>query len=148
VALILFGQTVELWDPTKGENMSEETSTPRSDRRRSPRVKAEHELVLQVGEGAGFNATSVDLNLGGIYCTLDRHLPLFTKMHIGMALPVLTDQGTQHTFELGFEGVVVRMEPEEDSDDCSGYACAMAFVNVAPEAELVLAKYLLQSLGE
>ena len=128
--------------------MSEDTGASRSERRRSPRIKAKHELVLQAGEGSGFNATSIDLNLGGIYCTLDRHLPLFTKMHVGMALPVLDEHGTEHKFDLGFEGVVVRMEPEEPSEHCDGYACAMAFVNVAPEAELVLAKYLLQSLGE
>ena len=128
--------------------MSDQNSTARSERRRSPRIKATHELVLQAGEGNGFHATSVDLNLGGIYCTLDRHLPLFTKMHVGMTLPISDEKGGEHLFRLGFEGVVVRMEPEEAEPGCDAYACAMAFVNVEAEAELALAKYLLQSMGD
>ena len=128
--------------------MSEHTTSERAERRRTPRVKATHELVLHASGGDGISATSVDLNLGGIYCTLARYIPLFTKIQVGMSLPVADEGGQQHMYELVLEGVVVRMEPEEPSDGCTAYACAMAFVNLEPEAELVLAKHLLQMLGE
>ncbi len=128
--------------------MSEHTTSERAERRRTPRVKATHELVLHASGGDGISATSVDLNLGGIYCTLARYIPLFTKIQVGMSLPVADEGGQQHMYDLVLEGVVVRMEPEEPSDGCTAYACAMAFVNLEPEAELVLAKHLLQMLGE
>lgn len=129
--------------------MVEEPRKPGPERRRTPRVKATHELTLKQGDGAGamsFQATSVDLNLGGIYCMLNAHLPLFSKMQITLQLPIADDDGDIHRFEVGVEGVVVRMDPEDYEPTTDEYACAMAFVNTDPDVELVLAKYLLQSL--
>ena len=116
-----------------------------SDRRRTPRVRAEHELVLKAEGDAEFKARSVDLNLGGIYCTLDRHVPLFTKIGIALTLPIqLPDE--MLWCELDLEGVVVRMDPEEPRPEVTDYACAMAFVHMSEDAELVVAKYILQAL--
>ena len=128
--------------------MTRDAELKGANRRRSPRVQAAHELVLHCGDGTSIAATSVDLNLGGIYCTLSRHQPLFTKLQIGMSLTIRGEDDERRAFELALDAVVVRMEPEEPTPGCEDYACAMAFVNVSPEAELLLAKYLLQSIGE
>ena len=127
--------------------MEEQVSSEANNRRRSPRIRAAHDLVLHIFEGEGFKATSVDLNLGGIYCSLDRYVPLFEKMQIAMSLPLTNEDGDEHVFPVEFEGVVVRMEPDEPQPGTDSYACAMAFVNVTAEAELILAKYLLGTLG-
>ncbi|MFT7626108.1 MAG: c-di-GMP-binding flagellar brake protein YcgR [Myxococcota bacterium] len=122
------------------------------ERRRSPRVKATHDVVLNQQDGdeadaIPFSAKSVDLNLGGIYCTLGRYVPLFSKMSITLNLPVSNnDDSTTHVYECGLEGVVVRIEPEEPDDSVDEYHCALAFVNTDEEVELLLAKYLLQTM--
>ncbi len=120
------------------------------ERRRSPRVKAEHDLVLNQqiddGDAIPFSAKSVDLNLGGIYCTLGKYVPLFSKMSITLNLPVTDDDGVTHVYECGLEGVVVRIEPEEPTDNVDEYHCALAFVNTDEDVELLLAKYLLQTM--
>lgn len=123
------------------------------ERRRTPRVKAEHDMTLttvpehQSAEAVPFRAKSVDLNLGGIYCVLASHMPLFTKMQITLNLPVQDDGGMTHLFECLLEGVVVRIEPEDPTEGCDEYQCAMAFVNTDSDVELVLAKYLLQTMA-
>ncbi len=121
---------------------------PRKDRRRSPRVKAEHDVTLQEDstEAIPFYAKSADLNLGGIYCTLGRHTPLFSKMSITLNLPVMDDEGETRVIECALDGVVVRIEPEEPTAGCEEYHCALAFVNTDEDVELLLAKYLLQTM--
>jgi c-di-GMP-binding flagellar brake protein YcgR len=121
------------------------------ERRRSPRVKATHDVVLNQqdadeADAIPFSAKSVDLNLGGIYCMLGRYVPLFSKMSITLNLPVSNDDSTSHVYECGLEGVVVRIEPEEPDDSVDEYHCALAFVNTDEEVELLLAKYLLQTM--
>ncbi len=124
------------------------SDNPRKERRRTPRVRAEHDVTLQEDstEAIPFYAKSVDLNLGGIYCTLGRHTPLFSKMSITLNLPVIDDEGMTHVFECGLDGVVVRIEPEESVQGCEEYHCALAFVNTDEDVELLLAKYLLQTM--
>ena len=67
---------------------------PVDERRRSPRLKATHEVVLSTGsdfgEGSGERivAQSVDLSLGGVYCTLDRYLPVCSKFRLHLTLPL------------------------------------------------------------
>lgn len=116
------------------------------ERRRSPRIKAEHEFQLRGDSGEAIGARSVDINLGGIYCTLDAYLPMFSKLEITLNLPVIDDEGVTHLFECGMEAVIVRIEPEDPDPEISDYQSAMAFVNIDEDVELVLAKYLLQSL--
>ncbi len=131
--------------------MSEQHHKPRPrERRRSPRVKAEHELTLTAqgatDEGA-FIARSIDVSLGGIYCNVDRHIPLFTKLSIALTLPLFDEHQHRHLLRIPVEGVVVRMEPEEPEDGRAEYSCAVAFVHPDPDIELVIAKYILQSMA-
>jgi c-di-GMP-binding flagellar brake protein YcgR len=120
----------------------------RKERRRSPRVKAQHNLVLKGDGDAEIRAQSVDLNLGGIYCELDRHIPLFTKLGVQLTLPLILEEGKEpEEFAVSMEGVVVRVEPEEPQDGLDAYACAMAFVNMDPDSELIVARYLLQAIA-
>lgn len=121
-------------------------TTSRDERRRTPRVKATHELILTPEGDPVIPARSVDINLGGIYCVLERHVGMFSKMQLELELPILDDEGGTHVFQCGFDAVVVRVEPEEPGPDGTKYKCAMAFVNIDEDVELVLARYLLQTL--
>ena len=128
--------------------MSEPKQT-KTERRRTPRVAAEHELTLRsavADAGGAISATSIDLNLGGIYCTLNRHIPLFSKMEVTLELPIRDEDEELHQLEVGLVGVVVRIEPEEPDPEVTSYAAALAFVNLDPQAELALARYILQAL--
>jgi hypothetical protein len=121
-------------------------SEGKQERRRNPRLKAEHELELRGASGESIGARSIDISLGGVYCTLDAHLPMFSRLEITLNLPVVDDEGVTHLLECGMEAVIVRIEPEDPDPEVHDYHSAMAFVNLEEDVELILAKYLLQSL--
>ncbi len=130
--------------------MAEKSGSKESERRRSPRVRVVHELRVESGVGDESQllaATSVDLNLGGIYCTLSGFLPLFSKLHIGLDLPVASEDGGIGRYAVTVEGVVVRIEPDAPDPSLTEHSCAIAFMNVDPDVELLLAKYLLQVIS-
>jgi c-di-GMP-binding flagellar brake protein YcgR len=124
------------------------------ERRRTPRVTMERELVLfpggegQAGVGQEDDAIvahSVDVNLGGIYCRINRYLPLFTKMGVVIHLPLLKSE-EQSESPVEVEAVLVRVEPEEAIEDCTEYFCALAFLDLPENSELTLARYILQNI--
>jgi len=84
-----------------------------------------------------FSAKAVDLNLGGLYCTLDKRVELFSKMDVTLNMPV---DGTVHDVML--EGIVMRVE----EDGKGGFDAALAFTNADPKTERLLARYLLQTM--
>jgi hypothetical protein len=95
----------------------------------------------------GIVAQSIDLNLGGIYCKLTKHLELFSKLQIELALPIQDATHGIVPVSVNTTAVVVRVEPEQPDPNCGDYDCALAFVGLSPEAELALARFMLQSIA-
>ena len=74
---------------------------------------------------------------------------MFTKLAVNLRLPVALHEGAEREIlELPLEAVIVRMEPEDPDPKLDHYYCALAFVNTDPDAELILARYMLQSLAD
>ena len=93
-----------------------------SERRVTPRIKAEHQVILRGEGGSGdihVNAQSIDLNLGGIYCTLPAYMDLFTKLQIKLSLPILDSANQIVPVSVEATAVVVRMDPEKPQADPS-----------------------------
>ena len=120
------------------------------ERRLTPRIKAEHQIILK-GEGGSddihVNAQSIDLNLGGVYCTLSEYIELFTKLQVELSLPILDGANGIVPVALAATAVVVRMDPEQPTPGCTSYDCALAFVGLSADAELTLARYMLQAIA-
>ncbi len=119
-----------------------------SERRRSPRVPARHDLVVRPidADGTELRAQSVNLNLGGLYCTLDHWLQPFTKIAISLSLPISLDVDESKSVDIAVDGVVVRIEPAKREVGRTSYECAVAFVGLDEDAELAIARYLLAEL--
>jgi hypothetical protein len=121
-----------------------------NERRLTPRIKAEHKVVLK-GEGTASdihaNAQSIDLNLGGIYCLLSEYMELFTKLQVELTLPIQDGENGLMPMALNTTAVVVRIDPEHKDPECKSYDCALAFVGLSTDAELVLARYMLQAIA-
>lgn len=85
-----------------------------------------------------FKARSIDINLGGIYATLDQDVPCFSQMEVSLNVPI---DGRMHPVKL--EAVVVRCEPS--SSIPGSFDAALAYDYIPPETEDLLCRYLVAS---
>jgi len=78
-----------------------------AERRRHPRIKEGVQLILKAED---FDTVTETINLGclGVYCQLNKHIPLMTSLKIALALP-LGDQSKDLEY-VECQGVVVRVE--------------------------------------
>ncbi len=99
-----------------------------AERRRFPR----HALSLPITcvlpgktEKEPLHATSINVSLNGMYCRVNRYIPLFEKLLITFLHP--THDGKPNEIVLQSEGVVVRVEPEDEQAGQTEYAVAFYF---------------------
>ena len=83
------------------------------DRRRDQRFERDFDIELT----DGLRARSVNISSRGIYCVVDEPLPLFSKLHVTVDLPV--EEG--ELLKIECDGVVVRAEPEEEQFNVAIY---------------------------
>ena len=114
------------------------------ERRKSPRIAADHEIHFGGEERPPQpECRCINISLGGIYCTLATPVSLYTKMEVSLTLPISDGEGTVREIPVSFEAAVVRIE--EPTDPAAGYKAAMVFQNMSDDSEWVIGKYLLQN---
>jgi hypothetical protein len=114
-----------------------------SERRRSPRIPADHPVKLGAEMPADAECRCINISLGGVYCTLATKVALYTKMEVSIALPIVDGEGTVREIPVSFAGAVVRLEEAPSGE--KGYRAALVFQDMSDETEWVIGKYLLQN---
>jgi hypothetical protein len=103
-----------------------------SDRRQSPRFNVHVPLSLSISgaeQTETVNATAANVSMNGVYCTVNCYLPLFDKILITFVLPEESEDSYHLVSQC--EGVVVRIDPEEETPGCSEYQVALYFNNLS-----------------
>lgn len=110
-----------------------------SDRREYPRFHIHIPLSLAVSGDAqesSLNATALNVSENGVYCIVDHYLPMFDKVLVTFVLP--EEQDNSYHLVSRCEGIVVRIEPEEEEAGCTEYQAAVYFNSLTqPERELL-----------
>ena len=110
-----------------------------SDRREYPRFPIQLPLSLAVSgepQEEALNATALNVSENGVYCTLNRYLPLFDKVLMTFVLPEEPDNSYHLVSRC--EGIVVRIEPEEEEPGRTEYQAAVYFNSLTqPERQLL-----------
>jgi hypothetical protein len=120
----------------------------KSDRREFPRFQIQIPLSLSIsGEPREetCDATAMNVSMNGVCCTIDRYLPVFDKVLLTFVLP--EDVGEPYHLVSQCEGIVVRVDPEEEQPDCKEYQVAVYF-NSLSQAERDLLQSLIVSYAE
>jgi hypothetical protein len=99
------------------------TQTPRSERRRAPRIQHRATLSI-VNPRQVIQAQLLDLSDSGVSCTLNQFVPLMTKFQLHFALP-----RTQEPIRCS--GVVVRIRPPQAQNNGSSYEAAIFFSDLS-----------------
>ncbi len=117
-----------------------------AERRLHPRVKVQFPIAIDDPDGPCVEGLTCDIGLGGVRVTLSRYLELFTRLPLTVEPPVTGREG-----EMSLQGVaatvaVVRIEPDEEVEDCEAYDVSLAFTGVSNERDRVIGTFMLQTL--
>lgn len=121
-----------------------------TDRREFPRFQIQIPLPLSLTVSGEFqeercDATALNVSMNGVCCTVDRFLPVFDRVLLTFVLPDACE--TPYHLVSRCEGIIVRIDPEEEQPGCSEYHVAVYFNNLSqPERNLL--RSLIQSYAE
>ena len=115
-----------------------------AERRAHPRIEAELEahLICPIAEDA-IAVVTRNVSCSGLYCRVPRHIPASTRMAMAIILPV-REAGHVHNRLLQLEGVVVRIDPEQEEVGRKDYRIALYFPTLTREARAVIGRYVRQ----
>ena len=114
--------------------------TSLSDRRKSPRVAADLPIVF---EGGPAEATGKTLNISenGVYFEVPHFIEPLTKVRMELFFPD-EDGSEDEGSRVGFDGVVVRVEPEDPAEHPGPFRVAVFFTHVPESSMTVLLAYI------
>ena len=112
-----------------------------AERRSFPRLRDEG-LSLKLNAGDFDTVThTLDISASGIYCKIDREIPLMSRVRIRMMVPdsVKSDRGTR---ELDVDGVIVREHPVIIDGVVKHYDAAIFFDNLSEKDQEIIKNYI------
>lgn len=99
-----------------------------SERRQYPRFDIQLPVKLSIpdsGDGTHLEATSINICMNGLYCTVNRYVPTFDKFLITLISDGHHEIPAHVISQI--EGVVVRVEPEQEEAMRNTYNIALFF---------------------
>jgi len=112
----------------------------RVERRRFPRIKDKDISVKLAGGGVSTISQSLDVSASGIYCKVDRHIPLMTRVQVVLTFPGRTKSSAPVTMDL--DGVVVREHPVKKDGRVQYHDVAIFFNTLTPRERKSLVQYI------
>ena len=116
------------------------TRRPVVERRRYPRIKKKLDFKV-AADGYSFISTTKDISCIGAYCHISKYIPPFTKVAVGLAIPVKTN-GKKKNTKVACRGVIVRTEDEKRG----GFNIAIFFNEIKDAQRRRIARYVNQFL--
>ncbi|MBP7055961.1 MAG: PilZ domain-containing protein [Candidatus Omnitrophica bacterium] len=110
------------------------------ERRLHPRVNDET-LSLTLNTG-GFDTVTHTMNISasGLYCKLDREIPLMSRVKVVLMLPDPMKEGKAKSMEV--EGVIVREHPVIIDGKIKHYDAAIFFDSLSSKDREVITQYI------
>lgn len=108
------------------------------ERRKTPRIKDES-LSLKL---EGFDSITHTLNISpsGVYCKIDKELPLMSRVKLALQIPDPTKEGAVKKMEAS--GIVVRQHPVTVEGVIKHYDVAIFFDDLSPKDKDMIASYI------
>ena len=110
------------------------------ERRRHPRI-VDKNISIKIS-GDGFNAItqSLDVSASGIYCNVDHHIPVMTRLQIVLSIP--GKRGGTSSTTMNLDGVVVREHAVKKEGRVQHYDIAIFFNTLLPKERKLLIQYI------
>ncbi len=113
--------------------------TKKDERREYPRIKDKDISIQLSGEGINTISQSLDVSASGIYCKVDRRVPIMTRVQLALTIPGKSKTASK-TLEI--DGVVVREHPVMKDGRAEHYDVAIFFDALLPKERKILTEYI------
>lgn len=120
--------------------------TSLSERRKSPRVAAELPIAVEGGPAEAIGRT-LNISENGIYFEVPHFIEPLTKVRMELFVPSGSDSD-EEGIRFGFDGVVVRVEPDEPGDHPGPFRVAVFFTKVPERSLAALRAFIERSLSD
>lgn len=118
------------------------------ERRKHPRITTQLPVELEQ-DTLSITTETRNLSCAGIYCQIQKPLPLMSKVAITMFLPWTSSNGVTARKKIKCEGVVVRSEPTIlASASCAHHNVAIFFTDLAETERQIIARYVEANLAQ
>ena len=129
----------------KGQPMSK-SKYKGVERRAFPRVKAGFPVKF-AAEESGIMAHAEDISYSGVYCVVNKFIPLYTKVFLALFVPLF--KGKDRVEErMDCEGVIVRAEAIQPEEKEPVYRVAIFFSEIHQKDKQKIARYVEERLEE
>jgi hypothetical protein len=110
------------------------------ERRKAPRVDAEFPVILEGGISEASGRT-LNISSSGIYCEIPRYIEPLTRIRMELLIPTRAESDDEGV-RVGFDGVVVRTEPELPSTETVTYKIAVFFTSIPESSTKILNSFI------
>jgi c-di-GMP-binding flagellar brake protein YcgR len=117
------------------------------ERRKSVRIPAKLAMEIKISGKDSALAESINVSANGVYFASPAFIPVLTKLEVNLSLPSSgDDESSKSTRLILCEGVVVRIEPEEEDPAASRYQIACYFTSINDKDKDYLDSYILNQV--
>ena len=110
------------------------------ERRQHPRIESNLPVNI-IANGYDFHTSTKNISCLGAYCRVSKYIPPFTRLAVGLELPMAGKAGVDKA-NVACSGVVVRTEDEKDG----GFNIAIYFNQINTNQRKKLTQYIKQFL--
>lgn len=110
------------------------------ERRKAPRVEVDLPIILQGTEGE-ISGKTINISANGIYFEIPRFIEPMTKLRMGLAIPAAEGSGEKEGV-VQFDGLVVRAEPDMETEGTDTYRIAVFFTHVPDASRDILTTFI------
>ncbi|PID56032.1 hypothetical protein CSB45_13095 [candidate division KSB3 bacterium] len=98
--------------------------------------------LLDMGEheAASLEARLINICMNGLYCSIPHYVPLFGKILV--TLVHASEHGSFTAMASQIEGIVVRVEPEQNTPACKEYKIALYFQQLSEQQHAALQHFI------
>lgn len=109
------------------------------ERRGHKRIKDKDISVKLSGEGFSAITQSLDVSASGLYCKVDRKIPVMTKLKIVLSIPSVGEPGAKN---INVDGVVVREHSVREDGEIQHYDVAIFFDSLSQRNKKIITQYI------
>jgi len=119
------------------------------EKRKYPRVKDAHISLKVKSKDTDIITKSLDISASGVYCKLEKEMPLMSRIRIILIIPKIQTGGEKSTQNLKIEtdGVVVREHPVIENGKIIHYDAAIFFDNISIKDRESILDYISSRTG-